>query len=313
MKGKSIGIAAAAVALILGATYFSANISKNKAEQNSSSTAAKDSQAEQQQLSNISVNPLLTYGDTDDERNYGYDVLYKHDGIKIMLLASRLDGDQKEIDISVQNDTAEDMWVKTEYVVPNCYISNAKMNELVEAGKTVETTISYINDCIGQQEKINDIELKFSLVGDDEDAEYSYSEQIKIIYDNAEHPNLPYNDETLVWEDGGFELYKSPGKTESDENGSFVRQYFYLRNTGTTDYYYSATHFFYDDKEEIANSLRAFEVVPAGCAYYINFKIRPNDPNDLERIKTIGFAPRLISLDDELETLYSGDYIKLDI
>lgn len=314
MKSKIIGIAAAAVALILGAAFFSASISKNKAEQNNPSAATNDSRSDQQ-LSNISVNPLLTYGDTDDERNYGYDVLYKHDGVTVMLIGSYFEGDSKDLAISITNDTDKKLMIYTKYVAANCYMSDALIVTDVEPKQTVECTIYDIAQYLERSAKIDDVELKFSLIFDDNYENAIYSDQIKIIYDFKDHLDPPRGDATLLWEADGFEVYRTTNEIMHYDDGDVdvLRQNYLFRNAGATDYYFKYTLRCYKGEKEIYENTGQYIEMPGGCEVYYHTNFIPDKPYNAKNIDRVVMSAGLYSFDGKYELIYSADDIEFEI
>lgn len=317
MKKTTIAICAAVCAALVGVSFAAGKMSRNKAEQQQS-IASEKQQQKQQQLT--VTNPILTIGDTDDERNYGYDVLYRHDGITITLLASYFDGEEKDIKIAIENDTDKDIQVRTAYTAANGTLSDAYLRADIAAGETSEETISYLNEFLRSGTDIDDVELRFCFINDDDEEDYYttplYSKQIKIIYRKAEHTYEPRSYEELIWEAGGFELYKSKNEIEYDDNGKdALLQFFYLKNTGDTDYFLSFSYTIqcFAGNEEIPVNTHVYHEMPAGCSSYVRVPFRPDKPGDAERIDTIKFTPMLVSFENEWETLYRSDELTIEI
>lgn len=316
MKKKYIAVIAAA-AIVLGGAFLSGKLSRSKAEKNGAdTTAVNNTNTEEQPPSTI---PIETLGDTDDERRYGYDVLYKHDGITITLLESNFNGNMyfadgnKNIKIAIKNETDDDITVYTEYVAANCYISNASLHEDVPAGETVEATIEGVNDLLNVHDQITDIELKFSF-----DIEYEpllvYSDQIKIIYEYEDYPTEPRGDSKLLWAEAGFELYDRGHEITPDDDGNIrLKQNFYLRNISNEDYLYTATHYFFADGVELDNTITVRKESPAGCGYNFYIFLNPGEYVSAEQIDSISFYPKLYSYEDTYDPIYRGDEVVIDI
>ncbi|MBP3271627.1 MAG: hypothetical protein J6M17_05290 [Ruminococcus sp.] len=216
MKKKTIALIAAAAVIVTGISVFTIRTSE-KAEAQAQKAEKEQQQRELIELSKPSL-PILTLNDTDEnDRRYGYDVLYKKDGITITLDESILQGDPR-MTLSITNDTDSEKHIESLYIVPECYLSNAAIDVTVAPKSTETVEVRDFMKYLRENTVITDMKFRFIITDADSD-EITYTKQITVSYKLPQTQPSHGSDSSLLYENNGFELYFDDCFIDTDDDG----------------------------------------------------------------------------------------------
>lgn len=313
MKKKTIAAIAGAAAVVIGGSAVYGVISRNSSEkkyaqQQEHSEAQQKAEEERKQM------PILTIGDTDNERRYGYEVLYKHDGMTITIEKCVKHGDTADLTLKFVNDTDEELTVAADYFAPNSYISNCDMAVDVPANGKKTETVEGFNDLLRKSEEIKDIRMVFNVLSDNNDY-YRVSKQIHVMFDlKSTEPDNFDKEPVLYSEEAGITMWFIETKADQDDYGEINGTVFecYVRNDSDIDQKLSLKNYTcYSGGKEIEAENRLNNLVPAHTGHYVLMRFLPNNySGELPQIDKIVIEPRT-SDNTTYETLLSADPITI--
>lgn len=316
MKRSHIAAVCAAAVLVMGGSAVYGLRSKKNAE--NMPAPKKNTSSQTDETIPVSLKPILTEGYTDDDRRYGYEVLYRQYGITITVDELKRNGSSYDLVLNIKNDSDHRMNVFSSYIAPNSYTSTAEFDVYVSPQSEIQTTVENINDLISVRAAITDIRMKIGVHDETEDGEYLYSDQIHTYFDlEGSVPNHDSSDYVVydAMDDAGVRLWYDSNypMTDDDQNkiGRIVR--LYIENTGDTDIIFRVNdHTCYsgDTVVDMENNLR--NSVPAHTGHYIlmKFYAPENDPNaDFDRLV---FSSEILDYDN-FSTITSTEDITISL
>ncbi len=204
-KQKMITFCSIAV-LLTAAALASVKLFKPDKEQ-----AVSVSSADSQQQKIEVKKPIFVENDTDDERIYGTDVLYHHDGLSIKLIGSENDN----ITLLFENENDKEYSMFTDYVVANSASIRASTIAIVEAGGSEERTLGGLTDQLPDDD-VYSLCLRFEFYDEFYD-EHFFSEPINIVYQKHEDEYIPKETAVLVYEDENIRIYNNSARYYADK------------------------------------------------------------------------------------------------
>ena len=314
MKKAHIALLCAAAALVIGSSAVYGIKGKNKSEkeydqQQRRSDAQQEAEEERKSL------PILTEGDTDDDRRYGYEVLYRHDGVTITVEELKKHGGSFDLTLRLKNENDTEKSIYSRYFAPNSYISNSDFDEAVEPHSEKTVTVENINDLINDS-TITDIRMKF-IIYDDLD-NYVTSKQIRTYFDLAgSKPTYGNNDILLDWsDDAGIKLLYDSNSYITDDDGKNIGRQVrcFVENYSDTDRFFSVYDFkCYSGGKEVEADMSIHNLVPAYTGHYILLKFSPPEEGaelpDIDRVVMDPVMTDNINFDD----IYFDSEVTIDL
>lgn len=295
---------AASLAVLLGVSYVIGQRGADKAE---SSSAAKRS--ESAAMKEPDTQPIDVENDTEGDRNYGGDILYKHDGLTVRLIESDLES--SSIRLLFQNETDSTMVFSTDSVVVNGMVTSCSTLAIVEPGAEEERVLLRLTDDLPSGSKADEVKLKFLIYDEEDFTQLAYSETITITYSEAEHDYTLPDSAKLIWEKNGFEVYECGAKMYASEDGeSYVSVGLCIENHSDKEY---VIHNMYGAQCEING-----EPIPLDCWFYNKMPpgtvmsdsmvFNAEEGQSLDGAEEITFSLQLYDAADEsFETFESGE------
>lgn len=220
-----------ALAAVIGCSIGFAVHSKSNADE-----TKKQEQSSSAEAVPLVKRPIYVENDTDEQRIYGTDVLYCHDGIKITLDSSRDD----EIDLTFQNDSDKGYTFNTDYVAANgASVDSSIIFLYVEAKTSEQYTLKGLTDRLPDGDVIDQLMLRFEMNDENYEDEH-FSEPIRIIYNNTEHSYQPWDYATLVYQSEELDIYCNSVNYRADDpddeyNTERLLLWLYYVNKGERD------------------------------------------------------------------------------
>ena len=162
--------------------------------------------------------PIATTADTDDTRRYGYDVLYAHHGVKILLTESKIYIDEPEITLNISNESNEKFTVEIQYCVVNGLTYHPVLNCEVPPGESVDS--KFLLDSSKMKEiKLSKLRLCFTVYNEDFSI-YENSAAILIDYDRLPLDSWNASENSVqVYEDELHRINAGPCETTDTASG----------------------------------------------------------------------------------------------
>lgn len=195
---------------------------------------AQDATYEAETLEKQFAKPILTAGDTDSTRRYGYDVLYANHGLRILLKESHIYIDEPKLTFDFINESDTDFAVKIEYCVINGQTFHPFLNTEIPAGQTVTDSTEF-NFNKMREIKISKLRLCFKVSNSDYSI-YEDSDAIRIEYDKS--PNDSWNapsDAVNVYKSSVYSIDAQPAKYSDSTKGYKAESCIFFKNDTVND------------------------------------------------------------------------------
>ena len=264
-----------------------------------SSSAAKESEKVQAAEENIDRSeivsvPIQTHGDTDTKRRYGWDVLYAHDGLRIVLTSSKLHSADPVFVFDIINDSKKEKTVELACgAIDNSWFP-MEMSCTVKPKETASASTTAHSDYFDSR-NILIMRLCFRIT-DTGDGKVRYSEPVSVQYGKfSKEPQWSITGETISrLETDDIEVL-SGGYNNAQENGEGVMtNSMFIWNNSAYDIMYSIENVIVLDSDglEIPSEDYTIEyegIVPGNCLYDKELILRMKDHERMKKIVRIGF------------------------
>ena len=211
-------------------------------------TAAENAAKKADALNKQYSKPIKTGGDTDDERRYGYDVLYAHHGLMIMLIESKINIERPVITLEVINDSEEKMTASIEYASVEGLNRWPDFEVELEPGKSEKKEVDFNTDSF-KNVTVKNIRLCFHVYNEDGSID-EYSKAVNIDYRKTNHTgwHAP-SDYTGVYRSELYEFDASLFSYEAQDDCDYYRSTVYLRSENADDMVIAMTGYKLYDKK----------------------------------------------------------------
>lgn len=239
--------------------------------------------------------PLQTYADTDEKRRYGYDVLYAHDGLRIVLTSSKLFSEDPVITFDIINDSKKERNVQlVTGAIDNSWFP-MEMDCTVGPKETASASTTAHSEYF-ERYNILIVRLCFKITNTDtEDGYVRYSEPISIKYDKfSKEPHWSITGETISrLETEDIEVLSgSYRNTEEDGMGVMINDMYIWNNSPYDIMFHPEDVIVIDADDEVIPpedyTIEYEGVIPGNCLYNKELRLTMKDSERMKKIVRIG-------------------------
>ncbi len=306
------------VAVLLTISFAAGNRQNEKQSEQTSSSVAPTEIKKAPRL------PVSVTADTDDERPYGSDILYCHDGLTVQYL----DFNGSYLHLKFINDTDKAMTMETGDVTVNKILSYHFTLAIVDPHSEEERYVTDLNSELAYGESVDEITMNFLFTEWDEE-DYSpdaESEFVSLKFSKKEPQlSIPEGAE-LYWECEDCRVYylgKQFVQPEAEDNEDYAwtpyhEIYFFAENLTDKELIIDTE----DDPIIIENDgeyeyayVGMIERIPARSAAYTEMTVQSySDSFDWDKVDEVTFKfSRYFADEDDCDELKSDEYtIKLE-
>lgn len=245
--------------------------------------------------------PLKTSADLDDTRRYGYDVLYAHHGVRILLEESKIYIDEPELTFNIINDSDEEFNIGVQYCAVNGLTYHPDFDCKVPAGEKVQEKMVLDSEKM-KEIKVSKIRLCF-LVCNNDFSIYESSKAVKIDYDNLPIDTWNAASNTVtVYEDSVYIINASAFEKSKTSSGFRCTASIITRNDNSEDMelYMNGYKLFDKNGRELSEdgySASFYSVLPGNALSSSTLTLKINSdkiaPEDIDELMVIAaLVPR---------------------
>lgn len=205
------------VAVLLTISFAAGNRQNEKQSEQTSSSVAPTEIKKAPRL------PVSVTADTDDERPYGSDILYCHDGLTVQYL----DFNGSYLHLKFINDTDKAMTMETGDVIVNKILSSHFTLAIVDPHSEEERYVTDLNSELAHGESVDEIAMNFLFTEwDEEDYSTDAESEVVTLRFSKEEPKLSIPEGAeLYWECEDCRVYylgKQFVQPEAEDNEDYA-------------------------------------------------------------------------------------------